>query len=182
MSTADAQMYYIGKGAKSWQGFNGAGTSGTSADTACHLIKSGTDFRDLSSCTLTLSSHPSSIRRRLIASIEGEHHYVLPSSASSPEYEELSDGLMATVGKELGKPVAYTLTEFDALSENVRTKETGLGNWVADVLRHAYAESGVDDAGATPSGTDQKVARDNADADDGMQTPTARALTSGLPW
>jgi 2',3'-cyclic-nucleotide 2'-phosphodiesterase (5'-nucleotidase family) len=166
-------MYYIGKGAKSWQGFTGAGTSGTSLDTACHLIKSGTDFRDLSSCTLTLSSHPSSIRRRLISSIEGKHHYVLPTSASSPEYEELIDGLMATVGKELGKPVAYTLTEFDALSENVRTKETGLGNWVADVLRHAYAESGLD-AGAAPDTAER--AEEGTEGEEGVQTPTAKAF------
>lgn len=33
------------------------------------------------------------------------------------------------------------MTPFDARSEIVRTQETGLGNWVADVLIHAYAES-----------------------------------------
>lgn len=170
-------MYYIGKGATSWDGFAGAGTSGTSLDTSCHLIKSGTDFRDLSSCTLTLTPHPSSIRRRLITQIHGKHHYVLPSSASSPEYEELIDGLMDTVGKELGKPVAYTLTEFDALSENVRTRETGLGNWVADVLRHAYAESGVD--GATDPIADKGEGEDGEEQDGGAgeaRTPTARAF------
>ncbi len=59
-------MYYIGKGAE-WEGYRGdEDDSGTSKDTACHLIKSGTDFRDLSSASLELVAHtgPSVVRRR----------------------------------------------------------------------------------------------------------------------
>lgn len=33
------------------------------------------------------------------------------------------------------------ITPFDARSEVVRTRESALGNWTADVLLHAYDES-----------------------------------------
>lgn len=112
------------------------------------LIKSGTDFRDLTSAVLTLTpTPPGSIRRRLISSLRGTHHYVLPTSPTSPDFQALVDSLLSSVSSTLSKPVCFTLTPFDARSELVRTQETGLGNWVADVLLHAYAESGVENKG-----------------------------------
>ena len=105
------------------------------------LIKSGTDFRDLSSATLTLSDPQTSIRRRQIFDLSGQHHYILPSSPKKQEFDDLLKSLLSSVSGTLGKPVCFTLTSFDARSELVRTRETGLGNWVADVLMHAYAES-----------------------------------------
>lgn len=109
----------------------------------CRLIKSGTDFRDLSSFTLTLSEpHPSpAVRRRTITALDGRHHYVLPSLPSSKSMHDLVQSLLSSVSSTLQKPVCFSLTPFDARSEVVRTRETGLGNWVADVLMHAYAES-----------------------------------------
>jgi 5'-nucleotidase len=115
---------------------------------ASRLIKSGTDFRDLTSAVLTLTpTPPGSIRRRLISSLRGTHHYVLPTSPTSPDFQALVDSLLSSVSSTLSKPVCFTLTPFDARSELVRTRETGLGNWVADVLLHAYAESGVENKG-----------------------------------
>jgi 5'-nucleotidase len=55
--------------------------------------------------------------------------------------DDMLSELLSSVEGTLQKPVCFTLTPFDARSEVVRTKETGLGNWVADVLMHAYAES-----------------------------------------
>ena len=55
--------------------------------------------------------------------------------------DDLLDNLLSTVSSSLSKNVCFTLTPFDARSELVRTKEMGLGNWIADVLLHAYAES-----------------------------------------
>ncbi len=105
------------------------------------LIKSGTDFRDLSSAVLTFSQPTTSTRKRLITELSGKHHYVLPSSPSSPSFERLLSSLLSSVSSTLSKPVCFTLRPLDARSEVVRTRETGLGNWVADVLMHAYAES-----------------------------------------
>lgn len=106
------------------------------------LIKSGTDFRDLSSANLELSPpNPNAIRRRTIATLTGKHHYVIPSSPTCPEVDHLVESLLATVNKTLKHPVCYTLLPLDARSELVRTRESGLGDWVADVLLHAYDES-----------------------------------------
>ncbi|TXT08774.1 hypothetical protein VHUM_02902 [Vanrija humicola] len=139
-------VYYIGKGAASWEGYVGnRGASGTQDDHGSHIIKSGTDFRDLSSAVLGLSApNPNAIRRRTIASLTGKHHYVVPSSPTNVEMERLIDSLLASVQETLGKPVCFSLSPFDARSEIVRTRESSLGNWVADVLLHAYDESLVE--------------------------------------
>lgn len=110
------------------------------------MIKSGTDFRDLSSATLELSPpDDNAIRRRMVTGLTGIHHYIVPSSPTSPEIEDLVKSLLADVTKALSQPVCYTLTPFDARSEVVRTEESALGNWVADVLLHAYDESLAED-------------------------------------
>ncbi|KAL1406105.1 hypothetical protein Q8F55_007788 [Vanrija albida] len=115
----------------------------SSADTS--IIKSGTDFRDLSSAILDLSPpNPNAIRRRTVVNLTGKHHYVIPSSPTNVEMERLIDSLLASVQETLGKPVCFSLSPFDARSEIVRTRESSLGNWAADVLLHAYDESLVE--------------------------------------
>lgn len=52
--------------------------------------------------------------------------------------------LLSSVTKTLSQPVCFSITPFDARSEVVRTRESSLGNWTADVLLHAYDESLVD--------------------------------------
>lgn len=109
------------------------------------IIKSGTDFRDLSSATLNLSApDDNAIRRRVIDTMTGKHHYVVPSSPTSPAVDKLVNKLLGSVTKTLSQPVCFSITPFDARSEVVRTRESSLGNWTADVLLHAYDESLVD--------------------------------------
>ncbi|ORX38934.1 Metallo-dependent phosphatase-like protein [Kockovaella imperatae] len=135
-------IYYIGKGAKNWDGSPGErGVAGTKEDRGVRLIKSGTDFRDLTSATLSLSEPSNNVRRRTLHALNGKHHYILPSTPTLPPLKELVDSLLSSVSETLSKNVCFTLTPFDARSELVRTRETGLGNWIADVLLHAYAES-----------------------------------------
>ncbi|KAK8843476.1 hypothetical protein IAR55_007135 [Kwoniella newhampshirensis] len=138
-------IYYIGKGAKSWQGYAGRRDApGTTEDHGVHLIKSGTDFRDLTSASLELSPTPTgSVRRHIITSLTGQHLYVLPSAPFSEPFDKMIKSLLSTVSDALSKPVCFTLAPFDARSEVVRTQEVGLGNWIADVLMHAFAESGA---------------------------------------
>ncbi|WVN91141.1 uncharacterized protein L203_106393 [Cryptococcus depauperatus CBS 7841] len=139
-------IYYIGKGAASWEGYSGEkDVPGTTEDHGVRVIKSGTDFRDLTSATLeVIPTPPGSIRSHIVSSLTGSHLYVLPSSPSSPSFEELVKSLLTTVSEALLKPVCFTLTPFDARSEICRTQESSLGNWIADVLMHAYAESIVE--------------------------------------
>jgi hypothetical protein len=105
------------------------------------LIKSGTDFRDLTEASLNLTPKSDNLRQRTVESLTGKHHYVVPSSTRSRSVDKLLKTLLSTVSATLSRPVCWSLTPFDARSEIVRTKETGLGNWVADVLVHAYSES-----------------------------------------
>ncbi|BEJ13733.1 hypothetical protein CspHIS471_0309070 [Cutaneotrichosporon sp. HIS471] len=139
-------IYYIGKGADSWEGYVGLrDRPGTKDDDGVRLIKSGTDFRDLSEATLELSPpNENAVRRRVITSLTGKHHYVTPASPTSPELDKLVKNLLESVTKTLHQPVCYTITPFDARSEIVRTQESALGNWAADVLLHAYDESLVE--------------------------------------
>ncbi|WVQ81605.1 hypothetical protein IAT38_003729 [Cryptococcus sp. DSM 104549] len=138
---------HIGKGAASWEGYSGRkDVPGTTEDNGVRLIKSGTDFRDLTSALLHLEpTPPGSVRRHIVSSLTGRHLYVLPSSPSSTFFEELVKSLLSSVSEALSKPVCFTLAPFDARSEVVRTQESGLGNWIADVLCHAYAESLMED-------------------------------------
>ncbi|WVR09253.1 hypothetical protein IAU60_006318 [Kwoniella sp. DSM 27419] len=139
-------VYFIGKGAASWDGYSGRhGVPDTMEDNGVHLIKSGTDFRDLSSADLELTPQPAgSVRKHLITRLTGKHHYILPSSPSDKSFTEMVQSLLSSVSEALSKPVCFTLSAFDARSEIVRTQEVGLGNWIADVLMHAYAENLLD--------------------------------------
>ncbi|KAJ9115326.1 hypothetical protein QFC24_007035 [Naganishia onofrii] len=133
---------HIGKGATSWEGFaREDGGRGTEGDQGVYLIKSGTDFRDLSEAMLELAEQPAgSIRRRVIKSLTGKHHEITPATPSSPDIEKLVKSLLSTVTSTLSNPVCFTFTPFDVRSEKVRTQEMAIGNWVADILLHAYAE------------------------------------------
>lgn len=70
----------------------------------------------------------------------GKHHEITPATPTSAEIENLTESLLSTVNSTLANPVCYTLTPFDVRSEKVRTEEMAIGNWVADILLHAYAE------------------------------------------
>lgn len=150
-----------------------------SADRLHRLIKSGTDFRDLTSAVLTLSPpSDSAVRRRTITTLKGKHHYILPSDPASSSFDNMLKHLLSSVSATLSKPVCFTLMPFDARSEKVRTSETGLGNWVADVLLHAYAESALDSGKnwVMEQDKDDKDQRDQSDKpQDAPAAPGAKA-------
>jgi 5'-nucleotidase len=139
---ASNSMYYIGQGAKEWQGFRGdPKMRGAEQDKDICLIKSGTDFRDLSEALFELEDTPEgSIRRKVVKSLSGKHHEITPETPTSEGIETLVKSLLSTVSDALSKPVCFSLTPFDVRSEIVRTEETAIGNWVADILMHAYSE------------------------------------------
>ncbi|OCF34141.1 hypothetical protein I316_04090 [Kwoniella heveanensis BCC8398] len=160
-------IYYIGTGNAAWDGYSGRhGVPGTTDDEGVYLIKSGTDFRDLTSAQLELTPQaPGSVRKHLITRLTGKHHYVLPSSPSDKGFDEMVKSLLSSVSEALSKPVCFTLSPFDARSEIVRTQENGLGNWIADVLMHAYAESILDGKGKNGQTSDKaKQQKGGADA------------------
>ncbi|KAJ3993856.1 Metallo-dependent phosphatase-like protein [Lentinula boryana] len=134
-------MYYISKGISSWEGYDIKKPSlGAEQDHGDILvIKSGTDFRDLSDFTLTLESTPAgSVRKKIIKSITGRRVATQPGSKSSTELTEMLKILLSSVSKSLKAPVCKSTVTLDLRSNIIRTEESAAGNWFADIVRHSY--------------------------------------------
>ncbi|CAL1704058.1 unnamed protein product [Somion occarium] len=134
-------LYYISKGVTSWDGYDvNEKVLGAEQDEGDILIvKSGTDFRDLSEFVLELEDTPEgSVRRKLIKGIRGIHHTTKPGSKSNEQLAKLIEKLLGSVSSALKAPVCKSTVELDCRSAVVRIQESAAGNWFADVLRHAY--------------------------------------------
>ncbi|KAJ3754516.1 Metallo-dependent phosphatase-like protein [Lentinula raphanica] len=134
-------MYYISKGVTAWEGYDIDQPSlGAEQDHGDILVvKSGTDFRDLSNFTLTLEDTPAgSIRNKVIRSISGQRIVTQPGSKSSRELSKMLEQLLSSVSKSLKAPVCKSLVTLDLRSNIIRTEESAAGNWFADIVRHAY--------------------------------------------
>ncbi|KDQ06600.1 hypothetical protein BOTBODRAFT_39511 [Botryobasidium botryosum FD-172 SS1] len=136
-------MYYVGNGIDSWQDHAiGEEVLGAEEDDGVRVVKSGTDFREFSEMSLELiDTPPASVRRKVIKTIKGKCHQVAPSMPTCPKMTKLLEKLLSSVSKALKKPVCYTLTQWDVRSGLVRTEESAIGNWLADILRHAYDDA-----------------------------------------
>lgn len=122
------------------------------------IVKSGTDFRDLSEFVLELEDTPEgSVRRKLVKGIRGKRLSTQPGSKKSERMSKLLEKLLSSVSSSLKAPVCKTDVVFDCKSSLVRLEEVSqsfvspvvhsfvlqspAGNWFADVLRHAYDDA-----------------------------------------
>lgn len=67
-------LYYVSKGCQKWEGYDidGSGPLGAEDDDGVLVIKSGTDFRELSEFTVELEDGPlGAVRRRVVKSVVG---------------------------------------------------------------------------------------------------------------
>ncbi|KAL4401279.1 hydrolase [Malassezia pachydermatis] len=129
--------YYIGRGVDSYDGTEfERSMMGCENDENTLIVKSGTDFHDLSEVEITLSEphDDTAVRRRTIERLTVRRHQPCPNDESLPELHELLDQLMQRVTKATEQPVAITLNEWDLRSEKVRTKESGIGDLISDIL------------------------------------------------
>ncbi|KAL9094121.1 MAG: hypothetical protein Q9165_003536 [Trypethelium subeluteriae] len=101
-----------------------------------HILRSGTDFKQLSYIEARRKSdevqHPKwsfRIIRRDVTSA------VPPDAPMS----SLVDSLTTSLKSKLEKPVGYTAAPLDARFTTVRLKESNLGNFVCDIMRHYYS-------------------------------------------
>ncbi|TRM59377.1 Metallo-dependent phosphatase-like protein [Schizophyllum amplum] len=137
-------LYYISKGVSSWEDYDvNENVLGAEADNGDVLVvKSGTDFRDLSELTLELvDTPPGSIRKKVITNITGKRHSTKPGSRSSERLQEILNTVLSSITKTLKAPLCKTSTLLDCRSQYVRVEESAAGNWFADVIRHAYDDS-----------------------------------------
>ncbi|KAG9318101.1 Metallo-dependent phosphatase-like protein [Chiua virens] len=135
-------LYFVSKGVTTWEGHDvleaqqriGNWTTGDIL-----IVKSGTDFRDLSELTLELEdTPPGSIRQKLIKAVHGKRHEIRPGMPSSKNLHKILGDILSSVSRAFTVPVCITEVELDLRSWFLRTEERGAANWFADALRHAY--------------------------------------------
>ncbi|KAK7735587.1 hypothetical protein SLS53_007501 [Cytospora paraplurivora] len=100
----------------------------------CHVLRSGTDFKQLS--YIEARPTPEGCPRKWDFTI-----YRRDIVSSIPEHEatiQLADKLTAKLKKSLEKPVGWTAAPLDARFTTVRLRESNLGNFVCDIMRHHY--------------------------------------------
>ena len=99
-----------------------------------HVLRSGSDFKQLSylEARRKLDDHTGwdiDITRRDITR-------VLPED---PETLKLVNKLSSSMREKMAKPVGYTAVPLDARFTTVRTKESNIGNFVCDLMRHFHS-------------------------------------------
>ncbi|EGN96165.1 hypothetical protein SERLA73DRAFT_170577 [Serpula lacrymans var. lacrymans S7.3] len=137
-------FYYVSKGVSAWEGYDTnedvLGAENDHGDVL--VIKSGTDFRDLSEVTLKLQETPKgSVRRKVIGSIGGKRHLTVPDIVPNENLKKIVDSQLSGVGDTLKVPVCITNVELDVRSQFIRVAESTVGNWIADSIRHAYDDA-----------------------------------------
>ncbi|KAF7344288.1 Metallo-dependent phosphatase [Mycena venus] len=106
------------------------------------VVKSGTDFQDISEVILTLKDAPAgSIRRKLIQEIKGKRHVTRGTTAVNEDVKAIFDHELKTFNDSMVKPVCITDVLLDVQSSTIRLHESVIGNWITDCLRHAYDEA-----------------------------------------
>ena len=98
-----------------------------------HVLRSGTDFKQLSYIEARRKANGQPgwdfdiIRRDITRAIPEDKGTV-----------QLVDKLTSSLRHKLEKPVGYTAVPLDGRFTTVRTKESNLGNFVCDLMRHYY--------------------------------------------
>jgi 5'-nucleotidase len=98
-----------------------------------HVLRSGTDFKQLSYIECWRKENPNDgwdfriTRRDVVSSIKEDE-------ATLKVVDKLTGELKARLEKSIG----YTLAPLDARFTTVRTKESNIGNFVCDLMRFYY--------------------------------------------
>ncbi|KAI9833759.1 MAG: hypothetical protein M1819_003492 [Sarea resinae] len=112
-----------------------------------HILRSGTDFKQLSYIEARRKSDGSQswdfdiIRRDLLREIPED-----------PETASLVEKLTNNLRQRLEKPIGYTSVPLDGRFTTVRTRESNLGNFVCDLMRYHYGADCSIMAGGTIRG------------------------------
>jgi 2',3'-cyclic-nucleotide 2'-phosphodiesterase (5'-nucleotidase family) len=113
----------------------------------CHLLRSGTDFKQMSyleawHSTVKPESWDYRITRRDVTAAIPE----------DPQTMSLVNDMTASLRSKLDKPIGYTAAPLDARFTTVRLKESNYGNFVCDLMRIYYNTDCTIMAGGTIRG------------------------------
>ena len=98
-----------------------------------HVLRSGTDFKQLSYIEARRRPNGSKkwdlniIRRDIVKAIKPD-----------PEVDKLAESTSAKLKSKLERPLGYTAAPLDARFTTVRLKESNIGNFVCDLMRFHY--------------------------------------------
>jgi len=137
-------LYFVGRGVDEWDNYSLSDrVLGAEEDEGDVLVvKSGTDFRDISEICLELKDTPErSIRKKLIGRVIGKHHQIYPSLRSCEKLSKILDNILESVGASLKAPLCQLAGELDVRSQLIRTQESASADWFADILRHTYDDA-----------------------------------------
>ncbi|KAG2448377.1 hypothetical protein HYH02_006959 [Chlamydomonas schloesseri] len=95
------------------------------------LVKSGTDFRDLSVVRVELPGGGGAPK------LTPERIPIVSAVPEDPATKAIVDEYMKLMGEKMDEVVVETLEPLDGRFQTVRTKESNLGNFVCDVWRKA---------------------------------------------
>eukprot|EP00929_Paragymnodinium_shiwhaense_P036825 TRINITY_DN19699_c0_g1_i1.p1 TRINITY_DN19699_c0_g1~~TRINITY_DN19699_c0_g1_i1.p1 ORF type:complete len:1477 (+),score=286.27 TRINITY_DN19699_c0_g1_i1:96-4526(+) len=97
-----------------------------------YILNSGTDFRDMTELRITFGQGESSKAFKVTST---QHVEI---TADIPEDVEMRDMVMQcqlTVGKSMEEVIGQSAVDLDSRFASIRTAETNIGNFVADVMR-----------------------------------------------
>ncbi|KAL8725838.1 MAG: hypothetical protein Q9181_006264, partial [Wetmoreana brouardii] len=118
-----------------------------------HILRSGTDFKQLSYIEAYRRSEMSPTPDSTPPwEFRITRHDIVRAIPEDPPTVQLVDKLTSTLKHRLEKPVGYSFVPLDARFTTVRTRESNLGNFVCDLMRHHYSADCALMAGGTIRG------------------------------
>ncbi|KAG2011616.1 flagellar associated protein [Coprinopsis cinerea AmutBmut pab1-1] len=137
-------IYWISKGVTGWEGYdlNTPVEDAKDDQGDVLVVKSGTDFQDLSEITLMLKDTPSgSVRRKVITEIRGKRLSTKGTTPVHAAIKAIYDDEVKYIEESLKEPIGTIEEELDARMSLIRTQESPVANWVSDCIREAYDEA-----------------------------------------
>ncbi|CAE8582482.1 unnamed protein product, partial [Polarella glacialis] len=100
-----------------------------------YVLKSGTDFRDITELTLEFKDDAACPRPFEV--VAHRHLEIDSSIPEDPEMKVFVDECMAKLGASMDEVIGYTAVDLDCRFSAIRTQETNIGNLVTDIMRKA---------------------------------------------
>lgn len=137
-------VYWVSKGVTEWEGYDLQSPQSDAGDDHGDVlvVKSGTDFQDLSELSLTLKDTPAgSVRRKVIQTITGKRWVTREETLVNQAIKTIVDNELKTILAANEEPIFVTEVELETETSYIRRNESPIGNWIADTLRPAYDEA-----------------------------------------
>lgn len=97
------------------------------------IIKSGSDFEEFSDIKVDMTTR----------TVQRERVFITSEFMADPEIKKIVDFYTEEVDKKLHDVVGYSDVELDGRFELLRSMETNMGNWIADLILTEFPDCDV---------------------------------------